>query len=122
MYVFCINYERAPYISVDSDYKFQDRFKAIVRDAPTVGIHFVFSAREKLEMPRFLPQACNHRLCGLIPKDAFFFIEDPRVEKLPDASKDCGLFAIYEFGTSKTKLRIYQHTYTKTIESREVVL
>lgn len=122
VYIFCMNWERAPKISVDVNYKFQDRFKDLIRQAPTVGVHFIFSCREKLDMPRMIPAACNHRVCGLLPKDAFVFIEDTRVEKLPDASKDCGLFAIYEFGTSKTKFRIYQHKYTKQIQSREIVL
>lgn len=122
IYVFCIQWERAPLISVDINYKFQDRFKDLLREAPTVGMHFVFGTREKLDMPRFIPMACNHRVCGLIPKDSFFFIEDSRVEKLPDASKGTGLFAIYEFGTAKNKFRIYQHTYTKKLKSRDVVL
>ena len=122
MYIFCIQWERAPLVSVDTNYKIQDRFKALLREAPTVGMHFVFGSREKLDMPRFIPMSCNHRVCGLLPKDSFFFIEDARVEKLPDASKGTGLFAIYEFGTQKDKFRIYQHTYTKQLKSRAIVL
>lgn len=122
IYVFCVQWERAPYISVDQDYKFQDRFKGLLRDGPSVGMHFVFSSKEKLDMPRLIPMACSHRVCGLIPKDAFFFIEDSRVEKLPDAAKGSGLFAIYEYGTTRTKFRIYQHTYTQQIKSREIVI
>lgn len=122
IYVFCVQWERAPLISVDINYKFQDRLKDLLREAPSVGMHFVFSSREKLEMPRFIPNSCNHRVCGLIPKDSFFFIEDTRVEKLPDSSKGIGLFAIYEFGTQKDKFRIYQHTYAKKLKSRAVVL
>lgn len=122
IYVFCVQWERAPLVSVDINYKFQDRVKALLREAPTVGMHFIFSSREKLDMPRFIPMACNHRVCGLIPKDSFFFIEDMRVEKLPDASKGTGLFAIYEFGTQKDKFRIYQHTYTKQVKSRAIIL
>ena len=122
IYVFCVQWERAPYISVDVAYKVQERFKALIREAPNVGVHFIFCSKEKLELPAFIPKSCNHRVCGLIPKDSYFFIEDNRVEKLPDASKGAGLFAIYEFGTQKNKFRIYQHTFSKTLKSREVVL
>lgn len=122
IYVFCVQWERAAGVSVDSNYKIQDKFKDILRKAPNVGVHFIFASREKLDMPRMIPAACNHRICGLMPKDAAFFIETTKVEKLPDASKDAGLFAMYEFGTTLTKFRIYQHKYTKTIKSREIVL
>lgn len=122
MYVFCIQWEKCPGISVDANYRLQDQLKAILRRAPSVGVHFIFSCREKGELPRMLPVACNHRIVGLMPKDCFFFCESPKPEKLPDASKDSGLFAIYEFGTNLSKFRIYQHTYTRTLKSREVVL
>lgn len=122
MYVFCIQWERAPSISVDINYKLGDKFKDILRRGPSVGVHFVFCCRDKLDMQRYIPAACNHRIAGMIPKDSFFFIENSAVEKLPTAAKDAGLFAIYEFGTTNHKFRIYQHKFTKTIKSREVVI
>lgn len=122
VYIFCIQWERAPGISADVNYRLGDKFKDILRRAPNVGIHFIFASREKLDMQRYIPAACNHRICGLLPKDAAFFCETTKVEKLPDASKDAGLFAFYEFGTTLNKFRIYQHTYTKVIKSREIVL
>ena len=66
--------------------------------------------------------ACNHRIVGLMPKDCFFFCESSAPEKFPDAAKECGIFAIYEFGTSVQKFRIYQHTYTKVLKARGVVI
>lgn len=122
IYIFCVQWERAPGISVDINYKMGDRFKDLLRKAPTVGMHFIFACREKLDMQRFIPAACNHRICGLLPKDSVFFIETTKVEKLPSAAKKNGLFAIYEYGTTLEKFRIYQHTFTKQIQSREIVL
>lgn len=122
VYVFCVQWERAPGISVDINYKLGDQFKDLLRKAPTVGVHFIFASREKLDMQRYIPAACNHRIAGLLPKDSNFFIETSKVEKLPDAAKDCGLFAFYEFGTTLEKFRIYQFTYTKQIKSREIVI
>jgi len=122
IYVFCIQWERAPGISVDTNYRLGDKFKDLIRKAPNVGIHFIFASREKLDMQRFIPAACNHRIAGLLPKDCNFFIETLKPEKLPDATKDAGLFAFYEFGTTLHKFRIYQHTFTKELKSREVVI
>lgn len=122
VYVFCVQWERAPGISVDINYRLGDKFKDLLRKAPTVGVHFVFACREKLDMQRYIPAACNHRVGGLLPKDGAFFIETMKVEKLPDASKDAGLFAFYEFGTTLIKFRIYQHVFTKQLKSREIVL
>ncbi len=122
VFIFLVQWERAPGISVDMNYKLGDRFKDVLRVAPNVGIHFIFASRERLDMPRFIPAACNHRMVGLMPKDGIHFIETPKVEKLPDAAKDCGIFAFYEFGTQLTKFRIYQHKFTKTIKSREIVI
>lgn len=122
VYVFCVQWERAPYISVDINYKIQDKFKDVLRKAPNVGIHFIMASRERLEMPRMIPSACNHRVVGLMPKDAMHFIETNKVEKLPDASKDAGIFAFYEFGTQLVKFRIYQHVFTKSIQSRDIII
>lgn len=122
IFVVCVQWERAPGIGSDVNYKLQDQLKELLRKAPTVGVHFIFALKDKMELPRALPGACSHRIAGLIPKDAFYFIETPKVEKLPDHSKDAGIFAFYEFGTSLSKFRIYQHTFKNTIKSRDIIL
>lgn len=122
VYVVLIQWERAPGISVGVNYKLQDRFKEVLRTGPTVGVHFIFVCKEKLELPRIIPSACNHRIGGFLTKDAMFFINTPKVEKLPTASKDAGLFAIYEYGADVTKFRIYQHEFTRKLKAREVVI
>ena len=75
-------------------------------------------------MPRFIPNMCNHHITGLMPKDSLFFTDPSatKVEKLPSADKNEGLFAIYDYGTTSRKIRIYQHTFTKEIKSREIKL
>lgn len=123
LYVVCVQWERAPYISVDQDFRFQDVFKEILRKAPTVGVHFIFACKDKLDMPRIIPSACNHRIGGLLTdKDSFYFINTTKVVKLPSKDKDAGLFAMYEYGTTLHKYRIYQHKFTKQLASREVVI
>ena len=122
LYVFCVQWERAPYVAVDINYKVQDKFKDLMRKGPSVGVHFVICLKEKLDFPKGLVNSCNHRIAGLIPKDSYFFIENSAVEKFPDASKDAGLFALYEFGTTNAKFRIYQHEFKGTIKSREIII
>lgn len=122
VFVILVQWERADGIGSDINYSLQDKFKEIIRKAPTVGVHFIFAVKEKLDLPKMIPTACNHRIAGLIPKDSFFFIETSKVEKLPDHSKDAGIFAFYEFGTSLSKFRIYQHVFKNEIKSRDIVL
>lgn len=122
-YVVLIQWERAPKVCVDANFKLQDKFKACLRDGPVVGIHFVLLCKEKGEMPRAIPGACNHHIVGLLTsKDSGHFSNSTKCEKLPDATKGAGLFAIYEYGVNETKFRIYQHTFTRELKSREVVI
>lgn len=124
MYILCIQWEKAPGVSVEQNFRVQDRFKDLLRKAPGVGVHFIFACREKGEMQRFIASACNHRIAALMPKDAMFFSEQSatKLEKLPSVDKNAGLFAIYDFGTTSYKFRIYQHTFTKKLKSREIKL
>lgn len=122
LYVFCVQWERAPYVSVDENFKVSEKFKELLRKGPSVGVHFVMCCKEKLSLSKAVVNACNHRIAGMIPKDSFFFIENAAVEKYPDATKDAGLFALYEFGKTNAKFCIYQHEFKGVIKSREIVI
>lgn len=122
VYVLLVQWERAPGVSVDMNYKTGDYFKDILRRGPSVGVHFVFASADRLEMQRYVPASCNHKIVGFMPKDSSFFIETNKVEKLPSATDDKGLFALYEFAGKLIKLRIYQHKFTKTVKSREIII
>lgn len=123
MYIFCVMWENAPGISVNENSRLQDKLKDILRMAPKVGIHFVFAFRNKPQgYVSFIPAACEHRICGLLTTNAIWFMDSPKVEKLPDKSKDAGIFAIYKRGTEEIKFRIYQHTYKNKPKSRGVVI
>lgn len=92
-----------------------------MRDGPAVGVHFILCMREKGEMGRFIATSCKHHLGGLMMSDqSGFFMNTTKVEKLPSADKDAGLFALYEFGTTLVKFRIYQHVFTAQLKSREI--
>ena len=124
VYVVLVQWERATGIGSDINYRLSDQFGDMMRVAPTVGIHFILCCREKLDLQRNIAAACKHRVCGMMTQGggSIYFIDCPKVEKLPTASKSAGLFAIYQYGSTENKFRIYQHTYTRTIESREIVI
>lgn len=121
MYVILVQWEKAPGLGIDKNFKLEDKFKAILRDGPSVGVHFVLAMREKGEMGRASANMCKHHLGGLMMSDqSAFFMQTTKVEKLPSADKDAGLFALYEFGTTLQKFRIYQHVFTAKLKSREI--
>lgn len=124
VYVVLVQWERAAGIGSDINYRLSDQFGDMMRVAPTVGIHFIMCCREKLDLQRNIAAACKHRVCGMMTQGggSIYFIDCPKVEKLPTASKSAGLFAIYQYGSTENKFRIYQHAYTRTIESREIVI
>lgn len=121
LYVVLVQWEKAPGLGVDKNFKLEDQFKALLRDGPSVGVHFVMCMREKGEMGRYVANSCKHHLGGLMMSDqSAYFMQTTKVEKLPSADKDAGLFALYEFGTTLTKFRIYQHVFTAKLKSREI--
>lgn len=123
MYITLVNWEKCPGLGVDKDYKLEDKFKALMRDCPGVGMHFIMAMREKGEWGRSMSTGLKHHLAGLLMQDSSaFFMNSTKCEKLPSADKDAGLFAIYEFGNTTVKFRIYQHEYTFVSKSREVVI
>lgn len=123
MYIFCTMWENAPGISVNENGRLQDKLRDILRVAPKVGMHFIFTFRNKPQgFVSFIPASCEHRVCGLCPNNSNWFIDCMKVEKLPDKNKDAGLFAIYKRGTEEMKFRIYQHTYKNAPKERSVVI
>lgn len=122
-YVMLINWERADSISVSIKMKVQDKFKELLRRGPLVGAHFIMVSKEKLEMPKLIPNACAHKVCGLLVGSSItFFTDNSKVEKLPSKESGKGLFALYNYGTQERKFRIYQHEFKAEIKSRDVVL
>lgn len=122
MYVFCVEWERVNGIGCSANYKLQEQFTSILREGPTVGVHFIIAMQSKLEVPRTIPQSCKHRICGLQTANPEFFIDCESVAKLPPMSDQNGRFAIYSYGTNVEKFNIYQFKCDVTLESRSVVL
>ena len=110
LYIVLIMWEKCPGIGVDNTFKLSDKFKAIVRDGPAQGVHFILAMREKAELPRAIASQLKHKVCGQLMSDqSSYFMNSTKVEKLPSHASDSGLFALYEYGTTLEKFRIYQH-------------
>ena len=119
LYVVLMYWERS---TLWANFNYEMRMKEMLREGPVVNVHFVFICKDRGEFPRWAATACNHRLCGMMPKDSFNFIDDTRVEKFPPPEKKAGVFALYQYGSDFKKIKIYQHTFTREIASREIVL
>ena len=59
----------------------------------------------------------NHIIGAKGPEDASYkLLSNGRLSKLPD---DLG-FAIYAYGSATQKFKIYQHTFSRQVEAREL--
>lgn len=119
IYVVGVNWERLPILK---DFKHENEFISALRDGPVVGVHFILAVKNFGEMTRGIVSQCQHKILGLLTTDASRFTDSTKVEKLPTADKENGLFAFYEFGTKSDKFRIYQHEFKQEIKSREIVI
>lgn len=121
LYFIGIQWEKLPGLSRDSSFKIQDRFKAVFQAAPIVNIHFILICKESGELPTSILNLCQHRIaakCG--DKDSSKFLDSMQATKLPQPTD--GIFALYRYGSKVTKFKIYQHTFTTELESREVFI
>lgn len=121
LYFIGVQWEKAKAISREERPKTQDKFKAVLREAPLYDIHFLFFAKEIGDLPSFVYTACNHRIaakCG--EKESSKYLNSMRATRLPTA--DDGIFAIYQYGATDYKFKIYQHVFAREIESRTVMV
>lgn len=119
IYVVLSHWEQTPVFGYG---KREERITKMLRFGPTVGIYFIIAcAARSNDFAAYAPKQCKHRVCAMMPKDAFFFITTPMVEKFPTNKSD-GIFAAYEFGANTSKFKIYQHKFEGKIESREIII
>ena len=72
-------------------------------------------------MPNFVYTACSHRIAGKVgDRESVKYLDSMRASKLPTAID--GIFAIYQYGSTSYKFKIYQHTFTRELESRTVMI
>lgn len=121
LYFVLIQWEKAKCIARDENMKVQDRFKRVLQEAPIVDVHFIFIGKELGNMPNFVYSACSHKIAGKVgDRESSKYIESLRATKLPQPTD--GIFAIYKYGSTDIKFKIYQHVFTKKLESRTVMI
>ena len=121
LYFLAIQWEKAKKISREENMRLQDRFKTVLQDGPLLGVHFIFLCRELGNLPNFVLNACSHRIAGKCgEKESNKFIDSLRASKLPPSKE--GVFAIYMYGSETTKFKVYQHKFTRELESRTVMI
>lgn len=90
--------------------------ETIIRDGPSVGLHTIMLFRDFGDISTIRLSGLKHRLCGYCNdknSSKASLVASDKVSKLPTIEQDKGVFAIYEFGPKKVKLRVYQHEFAK---------
>jgi DNA segregation ATPase FtsK/SpoIIIE-like protein len=119
IYFLAIQWEKAKYIGREDDWKLTENFKTLLQEAPLVGIHFIFVFKEISPTIKFILNLCNHHIAAKCKENSSYaMLDTARAVKLPE--RDSGVCAIYQYGTSSFKFKIYQHKYTREIESRTI--
>lgn len=117
LYFLAIRWDKQMGISRNENYKISDRWKDILLNAPTVDIHIIFCAQLYKDIPASTLVTYNHIIAAKGPEDASYKLTGGgRLAKLPD---ELG-FAIYTYGSSSQKFKIYQHEFSRQAESREL--
>lgn len=117
IYFFALRWDKQNGICRNENYRLMDSWKWVLQEAPTVGIHIVFGAQLFKEVPTNVLTMCNHVICAKGPEDAAYkFMGDSRISKLPNSLG----FAVYKYGSTAQKFKIYQHEFKFEAESREL--
>lgn len=126
IYFFAIRWDKQMGVYRGDDFKTENRFKDILQNGPAVDVHVVLCCGLFKEIKNQHMIMFNHVICGKGPEDAGLkILSSSRIKSLPDKPQgpdDDASQAFYMFGQDMKKFKIYQYTYDKAFESREVVL
>lgn len=126
IYFFAVRWDKQMGIYRGDDFKTENRFKEILQNGPSVDVHVILCCSLFKEIKNNHMVMFNHVICGKGPDDAGLkFIQSSRTKSLPDKPQgptDDASQAFYMFGQDLQKFKIYQYTYDRTFESRELRL
>lgn len=119
IYFFAVRWDKQQGIYRGEDYKMAGRWKQILMDGPAVDIHIILCCALYKEIKNADLPLFNHGICGQGEGDAGYkFIESSKIANLYES--DDSPVAIYKYGQSLTKFKIYQFTYKSQFSSREL--
>lgn len=117
LYFMALRWDKQLGISRDENYKLSDQWKWIITNGPQVDVHIIYGAQLYKEIKSNTLPLFNHIICARGPEEAGFgILGSGKISKLPDSLG----FAIYRYGSADQKFKIYQHTFTRKAESREL--
>lgn len=120
IFFFAVRWDKQLGVYRDADYRLEARWKDILMNGPSVGVHTILAVSLYREITTTKVTPFNHRICGKGDADAGYkFIESPKIEKFDDEESP---MAIYSYGTDQSKFKIYQHTYSREAQKRELVI
>ena len=119
LYFMCLRWDKQMGICVDESYRLVDQWKSILTNGPSVDVHILFGAQLYKPVQSNLMSLYNHTICAKGPEEAAYkFQSIGKASKLPDSLG----FALYQYGSNMQKFKIYQHTFVRKAESRELEL
>lgn len=117
--VILYNWDKYPGFGVAENTRALNKFKEIMRVAPTLDIHFYLIIKTKAEIPTAIFSMFKHRIVTLIDEGTSFrIIDDMKGNKLPNE----GNFGIYRRGNEMHKFKVFQHEFKRTLADKELTL
>lgn len=123
MYVILMNWDEKFGYGRNENFGAINDMDSLFMDAPKSGIHFIMICRSMGEIKTKALNLFNHKVAALCSDvDSNKVLNAVSASKLPPAIENKGNFAIYRRQSILTKFKIYQHTFSRTLEATEVVL
>lgn len=96
-----------------------DKAEAIFRECGSYDIHIIMVVKNTRDMSSQIQRAFNHKIVSKTSSDeSYRLIDSKEAEALPQTLG----FALYAYTSRISKFKIYQHTFTKQLIARELVL
>jgi len=118
-YFLALRWDKQIGVYRNENYKLSDRWRDILLTGPAVDVHVILGVQSHREINNATKAIINHMICAKGTEDASYsFLNSTRAYKLPDTLG----FAVYAYGSDSSKFKIYQHTFTRKAEEREIKL
>ena len=116
LYFMGINWEAKAGLGIDINYRLQDKFKALLYEAPKYDIHIILCLKEFKEYRTFKTRF-KHRIGSYLEDSESTYVADSN--KCNKISKE---FAMYFYGSSSFKFKIYDFPLEGEIGEREITI
>lgn len=117
LYFMALRWDKQLGICIDENYKLQDRVKRILTMGPAVDVHIILAVQTDKPVSSSWIGVINHTICAKGTESAGYKFQDSnKCSKLPQEPG----YALYKYGSALQKFKIYQHTFARKVESREL--